>query len=67
MERGRKIEIEYLNGYVVRKAKEVGLEVPLNATVVRLIKGIEEGKRKICEENMDELLRAAGLGISSSL
>jgi 2-dehydropantoate 2-reductase len=52
LERGRKTEIDYLNGYVVRKAKEVGVEVPVNQAVVRMVKEIEEGKRSIDPDNI---------------
>jgi 2-dehydropantoate 2-reductase len=55
LERGRKTEIDYLNGYVVRKAKEVGVEVPVNEAVVRLVKEIEEGRRSIDPRNLEEI------------
>jgi 2-dehydropantoate 2-reductase len=56
LERGRKTEIDYLNGYVVKKAREVGVDVPLNDVLVRMIKEIEAGRRTIEGKNMVELL-----------
>ncbi len=56
LERGRKTEIDYLNGYVVAKAREAGVDVPVNEALVRLIKEIEAGKRKIDTKNLDDLL-----------
>ena len=56
LERGRKTEIDYLNGYVVNKAREVGVEVPLNQRLVRFIKQIENGERTIAERNIADLL-----------
>jgi 2-dehydropantoate 2-reductase len=35
-EKGRPIEIDFLNGYVVAKAREVGLEAPANEALVHL-------------------------------
>jgi 2-dehydropantoate 2-reductase len=55
LERGRKTEIDYLNGYVVQKAKETGVAVPTNEAVVRLVKEIEEGKRSIDPTNLREI------------
>jgi 2-dehydropantoate 2-reductase len=56
LERGRKTEIDFLNGYVVKHAAKVGLEVPLNAALTKMIKEIEAAKRKIENKNMEELL-----------
>lgn len=41
VENGRKTEIEVINGAVVRAAKQVGVEVPLNQAMVALIGGLE--------------------------
>jgi 2-dehydropantoate 2-reductase len=60
LERGRPTEIDYLNGYVVAKAKQSGVPVPLNALVTRMIKEIEAGRRQIEQRNMDELLAEMG-------
>jgi 2-dehydropantoate 2-reductase len=39
---GRPTEIEYLNGYIVARAKARGIPVPVNETIVALIKTITE-------------------------
>lgn len=54
--RGRKTEIDYLNGYVVDKAASVGVPVPVNERLVALTKQIESGERQIQSENVDTLL-----------
>lgn len=41
VEAGRRTEIDVINGAVVKAASEVGVDVPLNLTFVRLIKGWE--------------------------
>jgi 2-dehydropantoate 2-reductase len=52
LRRGEPTEIDYLNGHVVRKAGEVGVEVPANASLVRIVKEIERGERGICPRNL---------------
>lgn len=44
--KGRKIEIDSLNGYVVRKAKKTGLPVPLNNAIIKVSKLVEAGDLK---------------------
>jgi 2-dehydropantoate 2-reductase len=56
LERGRKTEIDFLNGYVVEQARKVGVPAPLNEAITRMIKEIEQGKRKLSPTNMEELL-----------
>lgn len=38
---GRMTEIDYLNGYVMRLGKQVGIETPYNTTIYHLVKHIE--------------------------
>lgn len=40
--KGRPLETEYFNGYIARKAKTVGIEVPLNEMLVSLAKQIDD-------------------------
>lgn len=56
LERGRKTEIDYLNGYVVQQAESVDVPTPVNAALVKMIKEIESGERKISRENVDDLI-----------
>lgn len=39
----RRTEIDYLNGYVIRKGREAGVPTPFNDAVVDLTKQVEEG------------------------
>ncbi len=57
LERGRKAEIEYLNGYVVQQAKGVGVATPVNSALVEMVREIESGERVIERSNIDELLK----------
>jgi 2-dehydropantoate 2-reductase len=45
LEAGRETELESMTGYVVRKAKELGLPVPVTESVYRMAKGVEYGAR----------------------
>lgn len=40
-DRGRESEIEFMNGAIVREAAALGIPVPVNAAVTRLVKAIE--------------------------
>ncbi|MEM7778002.1 MAG: 2-dehydropantoate 2-reductase [Pseudomonadota bacterium] len=39
--KGRRTEIDYLNGYVVEKAKDVGLAAPVNAALTEVVRSVE--------------------------
>jgi 2-dehydropantoate 2-reductase len=39
--RGKKTEIEHLNGYVVRKGEALGVATPVNRTLLALVKALE--------------------------
>ena len=53
IERGRKTEIDYLNGYIIEKGKAHNVPVPVNTAVVAMIKEIEAGTRGMGLENLD--------------
>ncbi|MFX1266727.1 MAG: ketopantoate reductase family protein [Promethearchaeota archaeon] len=40
--KGKKTEIDFMNGKIVEYARELGLEVPINEILTDLIKGLEE-------------------------
>ncbi|UCE39122.1 MAG: ketopantoate reductase family protein [Thermoplasmata archaeon] len=44
IELGRRTEIDSINGRIVEIGKKNGIEVPINSTLVSLVKGIEEGE-----------------------
>jgi 2-dehydropantoate 2-reductase len=60
LERGRPTETAFLNGYVVEQARGVGLAVPLNAAITRMIGEIEAGVRPIDPANLEALRRECG-------
>ena len=54
LERGKPTEIEYLNGYIVNQGAKFGIPVPVNEMVVKMVREIEGGKRKITPENFND-------------
>jgi len=55
IEKVRKTEIDFLNGYVAKKGKEEGISVPVNEMITDLVKQIEAGKRLPSTDNLKEL------------
>ena len=50
---GRKCEIDYIDGAVVKKGKEAGVETPLCKKIVEIVHGIENGLYEIAYDNVD--------------
>jgi 2-dehydropantoate 2-reductase len=44
MVKGRRTEIEFLNGFIVRKGEEIGLPTPANAALTDIVKRVEKGE-----------------------
>ena len=55
--RGRRTEIDYLNGYVVNEGRRVGVKTPFNEAVVRLVHEHGVGTLKPDPKNLEPLLR----------
>ncbi len=53
--RRRRTEIEYMNGTIARKGREVGLTAPTHERVAELVGQIERGKRKADAANLEAL------------
>jgi len=52
IEKGRETEVDFVNGYVVRKGKEIGRPTPANERVTLIIKQIEGGEKRPGLENL---------------
>jgi 2-dehydropantoate 2-reductase len=46
VEQGRRTEIDALNGALVREAARLGIAVPVNETLVQVVKGIEQSRHR---------------------
>jgi 2-dehydropantoate 2-reductase len=56
LETGRKTEIDFLNGYISSKARELKLSTPINDKLIRLVKEIESVVRNITVNNFNHSL-----------
>ena len=52
LERGRKTEIDFLNGYICDKGKTHGVSTPLNDAVRAMVKEIEDGRKEMSLNNL---------------
>lgn len=54
LDRGRKTEVDFLNGYISARGKEHGVPTPLNDAVLRIIHDIEDGRRTPGPHNLTD-------------
>jgi 2-dehydropantoate 2-reductase len=59
-ERGRKTEIDFINGYVAALGQTSGMRVPMNAAITDLVHQIERGVLQPARERMNELADQIG-------
>jgi 2-dehydropantoate 2-reductase len=59
--KGRPTEIDYMNGFVVDKGREVGVPTPVSAAVVETVREIDRRERKQAAENIGLTLKRAGV------
>jgi 2-dehydropantoate 2-reductase len=55
MQKGRRTEIEHLNGFVVRQGEPLGLACRANAALTDLVKGVEQGRLEPDPRHITEL------------
>jgi len=55
MVKGRRTEIEFLNGFVVREGAEVGIPARANERLVDIVKRVERGELKQDPRHITEL------------
>lgn len=60
VQNGRPSEIEVMNGYVLRMANQVGVEVPVTASIVEAMRRVDRGVLTPDVSNADLVLRNAG-------
>lgn len=64
--KGRKTEVDHLNGAVVRLAAELGRTAPVNARIVALVRAAEAGAPPIPADALYAILKAAARGRSTT-
>lgn len=52
LEKGKKTEVDMINGFVVEQGKKYGIPTPFNETVVKVIKGIENKELPLSMDNL---------------
>jgi 2-dehydropantoate 2-reductase len=55
LERGKKTEIDFFNGYISSKGKEYGVNTPVNSKLTRMVQEIENGMRPISANSLEEI------------
>ena len=60
LERGAKTEVDVINGGVVQRGREYGVETPLNARVVELMHFMERNERRPGRDSLEDLRALAG-------
>ena len=55
MQKGRRTEIEFLNGFVVREGEKLGLACHANAVLTDIVKRVERGELKQDPKHITEL------------
>jgi 2-dehydropantoate 2-reductase len=53
--KGRKTEIDYLNGMVSEKGKEIGIPTPYSDAVSQILKGVELGEFEVGMDNIQKV------------
>jgi 2-dehydropantoate 2-reductase len=53
--KGRRSEIDYLNGYVSKRGREVGIETPVNDAIVRVLKQVDYQELPADPSNVDRV------------
>lgn len=57
--KGRRTEVDYINGLVARKGRESGVATPMNDAAVAMVKRLERGEMGPAPENIGALERRA--------
>ncbi len=56
-EKGRRTEIDYMNGWVSRKGRNLGISTPASDHIVQLVKQVEDGQLRRNPANLDTFYR----------
>ncbi|MFV0295669.1 MAG: ketopantoate reductase family protein [Hyphomicrobiaceae bacterium] len=53
--KGRRTEIDYMNGYIAEKGREAGIPAPTHAALTRIVRQVERGQLEAKPENLFNL------------
>ena len=66
LERGRRTEIDFINGYVSRLAGEVGVLTPMNSAIADLVHQLEQKLTRPSLQQLERLMARASHGNESA-
>ena len=61
VEKGRRTEIEFMNGYIVEQGRRSGIPTPINAAIVEVVQEVQSGRRPPGPDNVHRVLELAGM------
>jgi 2-dehydropantoate 2-reductase len=53
--KGRRTEIEFINGHIVEKGAQIGIDAPCNAKITALVKRVERQELPITIDNLRDV------------
>jgi 2-dehydropantoate 2-reductase len=59
IERGRRTEVDFINGYVAQRGRDLGTQVIMNTAITGMVHRIEQGQLRPGAARLDDLLRRA--------
>ena len=59
VKKGRRSEIDHMNGYVVKKGQETGVPTPVSEAIVTVMRQVDSGRLKPDPSNIDRVLAEA--------
>jgi hypothetical protein len=66
LERGRRTEIDFINGYVAKLARKFGLPTPMNSAITSLVHQLEQKRTRPHPQQLERLLAKAAYRSESS-
>jgi 2-dehydropantoate 2-reductase len=65
--KGRASEIRCMNGFIVDKARELGIQTPANAAIVAAMLAVDAGELKPSRQTIDLVLARAGIAVPAGI
>jgi 2-dehydropantoate 2-reductase len=62
VEKGRRTEIEFMNGYISEHGRRAGIPTPLNDAIVQVVSEIDAVEKRPGPDNVQRVLTLAGMG-----
>jgi 2-dehydropantoate 2-reductase len=59
LERGRRTEIDFINGYVAKLGRKIGLPTPMNSAIASLVHHLEQKRSQPHPQQLEKLLAKA--------